>query len=82
MTLTYKGAQSSAKQLHGGTPQGALLGGIIFIIKFNGALIRPAIPRNSLLYNVRSETVKYIDDGSAAATVDMKTHLVTDESRP
>ena len=64
MILTYKGATSSSKELNGGTPQGALLGGIIFI-KFNGALLRPAIPRTSILHNTRSVAVKYIDDGTA-----------------
>ena len=33
MYLTYNGAKSSLKPLPGGGPQGAYLGGIIFIIK-------------------------------------------------
>ena len=78
MSLAYKGAQSSSKDLHGGTPQGALLGGIIFIIKFNGALLRPAIPRSSVLYQTKSMSVKYIDDGSVAAAVDLKSNLIVD----
>ena len=83
MTLTYKGAQSSTKKLPGSTPQGALLGGIIFIVKFNGALMRPAIPRNSILHGTKSETVKYIDDGSAATAVNLRSHLIAETlSRP
>ena len=65
-------------RLNGGTPQGTLLGGIIFIIKFNGALLRPSIPRNSILHNSKSEAVKYIDDGTVASAVDLKTHLIFD----
>ena len=36
MYLTYKGAQSSKKMLPGGGPQGAYLGGLIFIINTMG----------------------------------------------
>ena len=83
MTLTYKGAQSSTKKLPGSTPQGALLGGIIFIVKFNEALMRPAISRNSILHGTKSETVKYIDDGSAATAVNLRSHLIAETlSRP
>ena len=78
MILTYKRAEPSSKKLNGGTPQGALLGGIIFIIKFNGALLRPAIPRASILHDSKAQTVKYIDDGTTAAAVDLKTHLIVD----
>ena len=45
MILHFHGAQSSRRELPGGGPQGALLGGIIFIVKFNGAALRPSIPR-------------------------------------
>jgi len=78
MILTCKGVTSSSRSLNGGTPQGALLGGIIFIVKFNGALLRPAIPRASILHNSKAETVKYIDDGTAATAIDLKTHLIID----
>ena len=62
MTLTFKGAQSSSQPLPTGIPQGAYLGGLIFIIKFNGAFLRPEIPRNSILAESKSEKLKYIDD--------------------
>jgi hypothetical protein len=45
MYLSYNGAQSSLKMIPGGGPQGAYLGGFIFIIKYNGAFLRPHIPR-------------------------------------
>ena len=56
MYMRYKGSTSSRRLLPGSTPQGALLGILLFIIKFNGALLRPVIPRPSSL------TLNYIDD--------------------
>ena len=43
MYLSYNGAQSSLKMLPGGGPQVAYLGGLIFIIKYNGAFLRQDI---------------------------------------
>ena len=83
MILTYRGVQSSRKDLPAGSPQGAYLGGLIFIIKFNGAFLRPTIPRNHLLQNSSSVKVKFVDDGSAAASIDLEASLVPDDaSRP
>ena len=83
MQLTFKGACSGSKTLPGGTPQGALLGGLIFVIKFNGALMRPSIPRNPSLPPSESIKVKYMDDASVAASVDLKSSLIIDpSSRP
>ena len=45
MAISYKGAQSSIKMLPGGGPQGALLGGIIFMLKYNGTFLRPPIAK-------------------------------------
>ena len=56
--------------------QGALLGGIVFIGKIYGAMMRPAIPRHSILHGTKSETVKYIDDGFASTAVDLKSQLI------
>ena len=80
MLLTYNGAQSSIKLLPGGGPQGAYLGGIVFVVKYNGAFLRPPIPRNILgpVTKEKSESVKYIDDGTVAVTVDLKTCLEPD----
>ena len=41
MILNYNGAVSAIYNLPGGCPQGAFLGGLVFIIKFNGAFLRP-----------------------------------------
>ena len=80
MFLTYQGHQSSRKLLPGGGPQGAFLGGLIFIIKYNGAFLRPVIPRDSLgpILKSRSEKVKYVDDGTVAVSVNLKACLVPD----
>ena len=79
MILTYNGAMSSEFVLPGGIPQGAVLGGLIFMIKFNGALLRPQIPR-PIKYDSKSCTGKYVDDAYAAASIDMKATLVQDLS--
>ena len=40
--------------------------------------MRPAIPRSSVLYQAKSMSVKYIDDGSVAAAVNLKSNLIND----
>ena len=88
MQLTFKDARSEIKSLPGGTPQGALLGGLIFVVKFNGAFLRPSIPRITSLPShqtlpSKSLKVKYMDDASVAVSVDLKSCLVNDtSSRP
>ena len=82
MHLTYKGAQSSLKLLPGGCPQGAYLGGLIFIIKYNGAFLRPSIPRPvpESIASSKVCAVKFVDDGTVAVSVKLKTSLVPDPS--
>ena len=80
MILSYKGSLSSQKELLAGSPQGAFLGGLIFMIKFNGAFLRPSIPRDSILKDASSIAVKFVDDGSAAASVALDSYLVPDTS--
>ena len=66
------------KLLPGGGPQGAYLGGMIFIIKYNGAFLRPPIPRliKGPVNQARAEKVKFIDDGTIAVSVDLKASLI------
>ena len=80
MFLTYNGCQSSQKMLPGGGPQGAYLGGLIFIIKYNGAFLRPPIPRQMQgpISKSKSEKVKYVDDGTVAVSIDLKACLLPD----
>ena len=61
----------------------AFLEGIIFIIKFNGAFLRPPIPRPITYGDSKAMKVKYIDDGTVAVNVDLRSCLVADPtSRP
>ena len=80
MILRYKGGCSTRKPLPGGGPQGAYLGGIIFIIKYNGAFLRPPIPRNlaGQVTESKHEKVKFVDDGTVAVSIDLKKCLVPD----
>ena len=65
----------------GGGPQGAYLGGIIFIIKYNGAFLRPPVPRHITgpVSKSKSVKVKFVDDGSVAVSVNLKSCLIPDE---
>ena len=82
MFLTYKGAQSTEKLLPGGGPQGAFLGGIIFMLKYNGAFLRPPIPRGLMgpVSHSKAKKVKYVDDGSVAVSINLKNCLRVNQS--
>ena len=56
------------------------LGGLIFIIKYNGAFLRPPIPRDITGPVTKSKAVKvkFVDDGTVAVSVDLKSCLVPD----
>ena len=74
MVLTYNGEQSTVRDLPGGGPQGAFLGGLIFIIKYNGAFLRPPIPPliSGPVRKEKAEKVKFVDDGTVAVSVNLK----------
>ena len=72
--MRYKGATSSRRTLPGSSPQGAFLGILLFIIIFNGALLRPSIPRPNSLH------LKYIDDLSVLQAYDLR-ELIKDPIR-
>ena len=72
MYMRYRGSTSSRRFLPGSTPKGALLGILLFIIKFNGALLRPMVPRPLSL------SLKYIDDLSLLSAINLKLSLVPD----
>jgi hypothetical protein len=71
-TVNYKNATRG--------PQGAYLGGLIFIIKYNAAFLRPPIPRliAGPVTSSKSEKVKFVDDGTIAVSVDLKACLSLD----
>ena len=64
MILSHAGATAGPRDLPGGFGQGVWLGGILFIVKFNGACLRPSIPRP--LSGNTTVKVKYIDDATQA----------------
>ena len=72
MFMRYRGSTSSRRWLPGSTPQGSFLGILLFIIIFNGAMLRPAIPR------LHSLSLKYVDDLSILSAINLKKSLVPD----
>ena len=81
MVLRYQGKTSSPRSLPGSAPQGVFLGCFFFMVKFNGALLRPGVPRPFprpeplMVSKVTSCTVKYIDDASQARAVRLRNAL-------
>ena len=81
LVLKYQNVQSDPKQLPGGFGAGTWLGGFLFIVKFNGICLRPPIPR-PFTGNATIQ-LKYIDDSTKAATINLKKSLIPDpELRP
>ena len=80
LVLRYRRESAGPRTLPGGGPQGTLLGGLIFIVKFNGAMLRPPIPSFTLLpaRNPKVVKLKNMDDASIAAGVNLKQHLRED----
>ena len=77
----HQQAKSSLRSLPGGFGAGTFLGGLLFIIKFNGACLRPPIPRP--LSRNKAMQLKYIDDSTQAASINLKKSLMEDpEIRP
>ena len=75
LVLSYQQACSSPRPLPGGYSAGTLMGGFLFIIKFNGICLRPAIPRPN---GNRAIQLKFVDDSSKAASVDLRNSLIPD----
>ena len=81
LVLKYQGTEAAPRQLPGGFGAGTWLGGFLFIVKFNGICMRPPVPRQ--LTGNSAMQVKYIDDSTKAATINLKSSLIPDnESRP
>ena len=66
--------------MQAGSPQGTVLGVVIFIVKFNGALVRPKIPRVTIPLESQENiiSVKFIDDATTACSINLKQSLVKD----
>ena len=52
------------------------MGGLLFIVKFNGACLRPPIPRP--VTQNRGIQVKFVDDASQIASINLKKSLIQD----
>ena len=70
MTMTYGKSTYTPRRLPGSNPQGALIGGLIFTVKYNGACLRPTIPRIILPLS-QSIYVKYVDVYSSAVRINL-----------
>ena len=75
--MTFQGTTASEKTLNSGSGQGTLLGGILFIVKFNGLRLRPSIQR-PMTKNLNNLHLKYYDDTTAASTINLKKQLCQD----
>ena len=64
------GAISSSKSLPRGFGAGTFLGGLLFIVKFYGACLRPPIPRP--LTNNKGMQVKFVYDACQIASINLK----------
>ena len=76
MVLKYQNTAYSPRSLPGGFGQGVWLEGMLFVIKFNGACLRPPIPRP--ISKNSSIQVKFIDDSTQAASIKLKLSLMPD----
>ena len=87
MSLKFRGVLSALRSMPGSSPQGTVLGVILFIIYFNGAALRPTIPRPSWPFFSRKSNdpdaikMKFVDDLSIAAKVNLKNDIVVDIGR-
>ena len=73
LILKYQGTYSSRRPLPGGFGAGTWLGGLLFLIKFNGSSLRPPIPRP--LTGNRGEQYKFVDDATQIVSVNLKRSL-------
>ena len=94
MILIHNGASSSPKSLPGSSPQGAFLGIFFFVLKYNAASMRPAIPRLAFnqsgkkkLSNCKKQDCSahakdihalYIDDLTESVAVNLEKQVIDD----
>ena len=81
LRVRYEGSTCDPRESDSGAPAGCRTGNLIFIVKFNGALLRPPIPRPISKNTAIQE--KYIDDQSVAASINLRKSFIKDPvSRP
>ena len=76
MMLKYQGAYSSTRNFPGGFGAGTWLGGLLFIVKFNEACLRPPIPRP--ITRNHGQQFKFVDDASQIVSVNLRKSLIPD----
>ena len=76
MVFPYLKTKSSERPLPGGFGAGTPGGGVSFILKFNGACLRPPVPRP--FTGKKTFQLKYIDDSSKVSTINLKRSLTID----
>ena len=79
LVLKYKGKYASPKELDAGAPAGTLLGVIIFIVKFNSALLRPPL-KNPMTLKSEGIKAKYMDDISTAVSVPLDPKVIVNSN--
>ena len=75
LVLSYQKKTSVSQDLPGGYGAGTWMGGFLFIIKFNGICLCPSIPRPN---GNRAIQLKFVDDSTKAASINLKNSLVPD----
>ena len=73
LILSYQNKTSASQDLPGGYGAGTWMGNFLFIIKFNGICLRPSIPRPN---GNRAIQLKFVDDSTKAASINLKRSLV------
>ena len=89
MILKFRNVLATLRSLPGSSPQGTVLGVILFIIVFNGAALRTSIPRPvwplfpKMGYDPMPIKLKFVDDLSVAARVNLNKDLkIVDRQKP
>ena len=78
LVLKYQKTEAKPKDLPGGFGAGTWMGGFLFLVKFNGICLRPPIPRP--ISGNAAIQLKYIDDSTKAATINLQSSLIPDPS--
>ena len=80
MVVNYNGHTSSEKDMNAGSPQGTLLGVLLFILQVTGLRTFPKVPAPEIIVppavKQPNTSCKYIDDFTAASVIKLKPNLM------